>query len=135
MISQPNSVMAALTLNLLRMVTGWLFLAHGLQKVFGLLGRENPAELLTLTGAAGVLELVGGTMIVLGLFTRPTAFILSGQMAFAYFLRHFPSDPIWPILNRGELAALYCFLFLFLAFNGGGEFSLDGWMRRRSLKR
>ena len=124
--------MSGLTLNLLRIVSAWLFMAHGLQKVFGILGRDAPADLGTLSGVAGIFELVGGALLLVGFRTRTVAFILSGQMAVAYFLRHFPNDPIWPILNRGELAALYSFIFLFIAFNGGGEFSVDGWLRRRA---
>jgi putative oxidoreductase len=79
---------------------------------------------------AGLLELVGGLLLLLGLFTRPVAFLLSGLMAFAYFIGHAPRD-FWPIVNGGELAALYCFLFLYLAAAGGGPWSLDRWLRRR----
>jgi putative oxidoreductase len=75
-------------------------------------------------GLAGILELVGGALIIIGLFTRPVAFILAGEMAFAYFMAHFPNG-FWPIENRGEPAALFCFIFLFLAFNGAGPFSVD----------
>jgi putative oxidoreductase len=85
--------------------------------------------LLSLTGVAGLLELVGGALLLFGLFTRPVAFVLSGQMAVAYFLAHAPQG-FWPIANRGELAALYSFLFLYLAFAGGGEWSVDTLLRR-----
>ena len=97
----------------LRMVAGFLFMAHGTQKLFGApaAGPRDPVELLSLLGVAGVLETFGGLLLVLGLFTRPVAFLLSGEMAVAYFLRHQPQG-VWPILNRGELSALYCFLFL-----------------------
>ena len=120
-------------LNALRIVTGFLFFQHGLPKMFGILGRDAPAEFPTLIWWAGVLEVVGGTLIVLGLFTRPVAFVLAGEMAVAYFRMHAPQG-FWPILNGGELAALYCFVYLFLAANGGGAFSLDGLLaaRRRS---
>jgi putative oxidoreductase len=77
-----------------------------------------------------MLELVGGALMLVGLFTRPVAFVLSGLMAFAYFLAHAPHD-FWPIVNRGELAALYCFVFLYFAAAGGGPWSLDHWWRGR----
>lgn len=115
----------------LRVVAAFLFMAHGTQKLFGApaTGPRDPIELLSLMGAAGVLETFGGLLLLLGLFTRPVAFILSGQMAVAYFLRHQPQG-FWPILNRGELAALYCFLFLYLAAAGGGPWSVDARRRR-----
>jgi len=79
----------------------------------------------------GVIELVGGTLVMLGMFTSPVAFICSGQMAFAYFISHHPQN-VWPIMNRGELAALYCFVFLYIAARGAGPLSLDRllWKRR-----
>ena len=119
-----------IALNALRVVAGFLFLQHGLQKVFGLLGRDQVDNLMSLSGAAGILELVGGLLIILGLFTRPVAFILSGQMAFAYFYAHAPNG-FWPIINRGELAALYCFVWLFFSASGAGRCSLDGLMASR----
>ena len=79
---------------------------------------------------AGLLELGGGFLLLLGLFTRPVAFVLSGLMAFAYFIGHAPSG-FWPIVNRGELAALYCFVFVYLAAAGGGPWSLDRWVRHK----
>lgn len=117
-------------LNLLRIVAGFLFWAHGAQKLFGILGRDTPVEFFTLMGLAGILETVGGVLLVLGLFTRPVAFILSGQMAWAYFSVHAPQG-FWPIQNNGELAALYAFVFLYLAARGGGDFSIDGVIRLR----
>jgi putative oxidoreductase len=117
------------TLNLLRIVAGFLFLAHGAQKLFGVWGREA-VELAGLLGLAGVLEFFGGLLILLGLLTRPVAFVLAGQMAVAYWMAHGPKA-LMPIENGGELAALYCFVFLFLFANGGGSFSVDGWLRRR----
>jgi len=118
--------------SILRIVAGFLFMAHGTQKLFGMPAAEprDPVELLSLMGAAGVLETFGGLLLILGLCTRPVAFILSGQMAVAYFLRHQPQG-FWPILNGGERAALYSFLFLFLAGAGGGPWGLDEWWRRR----
>lgn len=112
-------------LNLLRIVAGFLFWQHGVQKLFGALGGEQISDFFGMMGLAGLLELVGGAMLVLGLFTRPVAFILSGEMAWAYFMTHAPQG-FWPIMNRGELAALYAFLFLYIALRGGGVFSVDG---------
>ena len=125
MMEQFNTI----SLNLMRIIAGFLFMPHGAQKLFGAFG-QNPAELVSLFGAAGVLEFFGGWAIMLGLFTRPVAFVLSGQMAVAYFTAHAPRD-FWPIQNGGELAAFYCFVFLFLSAHGGGEFSIDGLMRRK----
>ena len=119
-------------LSILRIIAGLLFLEHGTQKIFNFPPRPNPRayELLTLVpGLAGILELAGGILIVLGLFTRPVAFLLSGEMAFAYFKSHAPHG-FYPISreaggNGGELAILYCFLFLYFAFVGAGVWSLD----------
>jgi putative oxidoreductase len=107
---------------LLRIVAGLLFLFHGLQKLFGLYGGQT-VELLSLRGLAGLIELVGGAMIMIGLYTSPVAFIASGEMAFAYFMSHQP-QAFWPIQNRGELAALYCFVFLYISTRGSGPLSV-----------
>lgn len=118
-------------LSVLRIIAGFLFIAHGAQKLFGFLappGAQSPA-LMSQMGIGGVLEFFGGLLLILGLFTRPVAFILSGTMAVAYFQMHAPAG-FWPLQNRGELAVLYCFLFLFLAVAGGGEWSLDRLLRR-----
>ena len=115
-------------LGVLRIVTGLLFMQHGAQKLFGLLG-GNQVQLMSQMGIAGVLEFFGGLLIVLGLFTRIVAFVLSGQMATAYFTSHFPNG-FFPIENGGELAALFCFVFLYFATAGPGRFSLDGLLRR-----
>lgn len=115
--------------NLLRIMAGLLFMQHGAQKLFGWLDGRQVTDLASVTGAAGVLEFFGGALIALGLLTRPVAFILSGEMAVAYFWRHLPSG-FWPILNRGELAALFCFIFLFIAAHGPGTWSLDALIRR-----
>jgi putative oxidoreductase len=118
-------------LSLLRIVAAFTFMAHGMQKLLGFPVAAPPSfHLLSLTGLAGVLELFGGILLLLGLFTRPVAFILSGEMAFAYFLAHAPHG-FWPLVNRGELAVLYCFVFLYLAAAGGGVWSIDHWWRRR----
>jgi putative oxidoreductase len=113
-------------LSVFRIVLGLLFLAHGLVKLFGFPTGAQPGvvPLLSIFGLAGVLELVGGVAIMLGLFTRPVAFIMSGQMAVAYFMAH-ASQGFYPILNGGELAILYCFAFLYLAAAGAGPWSLD----------
>jgi putative oxidoreductase len=111
---------------LLRIVTALLFLQHGTAKLFGYphVAMFDKLTLLSVLGAGGVIELVGGLLLLLGLFTRPAAFILSGEMAVAYFGFH-ASAALWPILNKGELAALYCFVFLFFSVAGPGKFALD----------
>lgn len=118
------------TYNILRVATGLLFMQHGGQKLFGWLDGRQVNDLASVMGVAGVLEFFGGALIVLGLFTRPVAFILSSEMAVAYFWRHLPRG-LWPILNRGELAALFGFVFLFFAAHGPGSWSLDALRRRR----
>ncbi len=116
---------APLALSLLRAVTGLVFLQHGTQKLFALPPRAMPApELLSLAGTASLLELIGGTLIILGLFTRPVAFLLSGQMAVGYFLVHAPKSP-FPAVNGGDAAILFCFVFLYLVFAGPGPLSVD----------
>ena len=117
---------------LLRIVSGLLFLLHGLQKLFGMYG-GTAMPLMSQTGLAGIIELVGGVMIMIGLFASIAAFIASGEMAFAYFTVHAPKG-FWPIENGGELAALYCFVFLYIAARGSGIWSVDalrGGGRRR----
>jgi putative oxidoreductase len=113
--------------SVLRIVAAFTFSQHGWQKLFGVLGGLNggKAELLSLMGAAGVLETFGGALLLVGLFTRPAAFVLSGQMAVAYFLAHAPTSVLFPVLNGGEITVLYCFLFLWLAAAGAGPWSLD----------
>ena len=110
----------------LRIMTALLFLAHGAQKAFGfpVAYPFGPVQLLSLTGLAAVLELAGGILILLGLLTRPVAFVLSGMMAVAYFMAHAPRS-FFPIVNQGEPAILFAFVFLFLAAAGPGAFSLD----------
>ena len=118
-------------LSVLRMVAAALYIAHGTQKLFGVPGHpfHAPVFAVTLMFAAGVLETAGGILMFLGLFTRPVAFVLSGQMAVAFFTQHFPQGP-WPILNGGELAVLYCFLWLFFCAAGPGPISLDKLRKR-----
>jgi putative oxidoreductase len=118
-------------LSVLRIIAGFLFIAHGAQKLFGFLAPAGApsAPLMSMIGVAGALEFVGGLLLLVGLFTRPVAFILSGLMAVAYFMAHAPQG-FWPLQNKGELAVLYCFVFLFFAVAGGGEWSLDRLLRR-----
>jgi putative oxidoreductase len=113
-------------LSVLRIVAAFLFMAHGTQKLFGWPAKEpqETVELISMLGLAGVLETFGGLLLLLGLFTRPVAFVLAGEMAVAYFMAHAPQG-FWPLLNRGEPPVLYCFLFLYLAAVGGGPWSLD----------
>ena len=118
-------------LGLLRIITGFLFLQHGSAKLFGIpnIAMFDGLQLISLMGLAGILELVGGTLILIGLFTRPTAFVLSGQMAVAYFMAH-ASNGFLPILNQGELAVLYSFVFLYFSVAGAGAFSVDGMLKK-----
>ena len=109
---------------LLRIVAGFLFFQHGLPKLFGGFGRDQPVELMSQMGLAGLIEVIGGALIAVGLFTSPVAFIASGEMAVAYFQAHLPRG-FWPIMNGGELAALYCFVFLYFAAVGSGRWSVD----------
>lgn len=111
----------------LRVVAGLMFAVHGAQKVFGALGGQK-VPLASLFGLAGLIELVGGLLIAIGLFTSWAAFIASGEMAVAYFKVHFPQG-FWPVQNQGELAVLYCFVFLYMASRGGGRYSVDASMR------
>lgn len=108
---------------LLRVIAGLAFAQHGAQKLFGLLG-GNAVALASQRGLAGIIEFVGGIMIALGLFTSPIAFLASGEMAWAYFQAHAPRG-FWPIQNGGELAVLYCFIFLYLSAVGSGKLSID----------
>jgi putative oxidoreductase len=111
----------------MRVVAGVLFAFHGAQKLFGMFGGDE-VSLMTRLGAAGIIELAAGTVIAVGLFTVLAAFIASGEMAFAYFLSHAPRGG-WPIENAGELAVLYCFLFLYIASRGPGAIALDRFRR------
>lgn len=107
---------------LMRIIAGALFACHGAQKLFGVLGGTKQTE--TMMVAAGVIEFFGGILIAVGLFAGYVAFIASGQMAVAFFTRHYPAG-FWPIVNRGELAVLYCFVFLYIASRGSGILSID----------
>ena len=126
LIAQLNTLWAPRLLSVLRIITAFLFLQHGTAKLFGFphVAFFDELSLFSLIGFAGLLEVVGGLLLVLGLFTRPVAFILSGEMAFAYFIGHAPKGLI-PLLNGGEPAILFCFIFLYLAAAGGGAWSFD----------
>jgi putative oxidoreductase len=121
-------------LSAMRIVAGFLFMEHGLQKIFGLLGglggHGATAHFFSWPWAAGMIEVVGGPLILIGLFTQPVAFVLCGEMAVAYFWAHAPHG-FWPLVNHGELAVLYCFVFLFLTVAGGGPISADHLVRRK----
>ena len=117
---KPEDFALALT----RIVVGFLFACHGAQKLFGAFG-GHPMLHNPLLLTAGILEFAGGILIALGFFARPVAFLLSGEMAVAYFKAHFPGG-FWPILNHGELAVIYCFVFLYLSMRGAGSVSVDG---------
>jgi putative oxidoreductase len=106
-----------------RIVAGFLFMCHGLQKLFGVLGGEKVGNFASLSGAAGIIELVCGFLVMIGLFTSWAAFLASGTMAVAYFMAHQPGGTL-PIQNGGELAVVYCFLFLYIAARGAGPLSV-----------
>jgi putative oxidoreductase len=120
----PLARMAGPAYAAFRVVTGFLFAFHGAQKLFGAFGGQAQ-PLASMPGAAGVIELVCGLLVMVGLLTGVAAFIASGEMAVAYFLAHAPKG-LWPIQNGGELAALYCFAFLYIAARGAGMWSLGG---------
>ena len=119
-------------LGLLRIITGFLFLQHGTAKLMGMphIAMFDNLQIVSLMGLAGILELGGGLLILVGLYTRVTAFILSGMMAVAYFMAHAPHSFL-PILNQGELAIMFCFVFLYLSVAGGGAYSVDGLRSKR----
>jgi putative oxidoreductase len=121
-------------LAVLRIVTAYLFMLHGTAKLFGMPHQKvfDGLQVLSLAGVAGILEFAGGLLILIGLFTRPVAFILCGFMAVAYFMAHASQgNPLLPILNQGDLAVLFCFVFLYLVFAGAGPWSVDAARRRR----
>lgn len=117
-------------LSILRIVAALLFFAHGSAKLFGFPSEGFSPEFMSLPWIAGVLEVVGGGLLVVGLFTRPTAFVLSGLMAFAYWMAHAPKDA-YPLNNGGDAAILFCFVFLYIAVAGGGPWALDTLFRRK----
>jgi len=119
-------------LGILRLVVGYLYVQHGTSKLLHVphVAMFDQLQPLSLVGFAGMLEIVGGALILIGLFTRPVAFVLSGEMAVAYFSFHARQGPwLVPSLNQGELAVLYCFIFLFFSVAGGGSWGVDAWRR------
>jgi len=129
--SKALSAWAPRFLSILRIVAGVLFLEHGAQKLLGFPPTEHAPEFLSLIWFAGAIELVGGALVAAGAFTRPVAFILSGEMAFAYWMAHAPKS-VFPALNGGDAAILYCFVFLYLVFAGAGPWSVDALRGRIS---
>jgi len=125
-----ETVWAPRVLSILRIVSALLFFEHGSAKLFGFPPSNFSPEVMSLPWIAGVLEVVGGALLFLGLFTRPVAFILSGQMAVAYWMAHAPKS-FYPLLNGGDGAILFCIIFLYFVFAGGGSWSLDALMRRK----
>ena len=134
---QTKALQSGYVLSLLRVIIGFTFCCHGAQKLFGLFGGMGghgaKAHALSLLWYAGIIEFLGGLLIILGLFTRPVALILCGEMAVAYFKVHAPRG-FWPILNMGELAVVYCFLFLYFFAAGPGPLSLDSLVRRKPTR-
>src|ERR1700743_918595 len=132
--AKASSSSDSFALALLRIVAGFTFTLHGAQK-FGALGGlgRHAAAAYSMLWFAGVLEIIGGPLIILGLFTRPVAFILCGEMAVAYFTVHVPMGPfLFPLLNMGEITVLYCFFFLYLVIAGPGAVSLDAMLGRKA---
>jgi putative oxidoreductase len=124
----------ARALAILRVVTAYIFMLHGTAKLFGMPHQAmfDNLPILSLIGFAGILEFAGGLLLLIGLFTRPVAFVLCGFMAVAYFMAHASQgNPLLPILNQGDLAVLFCFVFLYFVFAGAGPWSVDAALRRR----
>ncbi len=117
-------------LSVLRIITGFLYMQHGTAKLFHFphVANFDNVQVMSLIGVAGILEVVGGLLVLIGLFTRPVAFILSGEMAVAYFMAHAPKAFL-PLLNGGELAVMFCFVFLYLSVAGAGVWSVDSYRR------
>lgn len=132
-ISASADALAPRVLSILRIATALTFIEHGTQKILNFPPSQQPMPFnpMSLMGLAGILELVGGVLILLGLFTRPVAFVLSGMMAVAYWMAHAP-EGTFPALNGGDAAILFCFIFLYLACAGGGPWSVDA-LRKRSV--
>jgi putative oxidoreductase len=127
-----DEVWTGRVLSVLRIVTALLFMEHGTSKIFGFPPSPFPVHsLMSLIGASAILEAVGGGLLVLGLFTRPVAFILCGEMAIAYFMAHAPHS-FFPLLNKGDSAIQFCFVFLYLVFAGPGPWSLDALLHKKA---
>jgi putative oxidoreductase len=121
---------APYVLSIVRIVVALLFFEHGTSRMLSLPAPQVMPEFLSLHWFAGAIEFVGGALLLVGLFTRTAALIMSGEMAFAYFLSHAPHS-LFPIVNRGDSAILYCFVFLYIAFAGGGPWTLDAMLHRK----
>ena len=130
--NELEAVWAPRALSILRIVAALIFFEHGTQKLLGFPPHESPPAVLSLSWIAGAFELVGGALLIVGLWTRPVAFVLAGEMAFAYWLAHAPQS-FFPVLNGGDAAVLYCFVFLYLVFAGPGVWSIDAMRGRKSL--
>jgi putative oxidoreductase len=121
-----------LALSGLRIIAGLMFMQHGTQKIFGFPAPAmGPFDIASQIGIGGVLELVGGALLIIGLFTRPVAFLMSGMMAVAYFQFHAASGGFFPLVNQGELAALYCWVFLYIFFAGPGSVAVDALLKKK----
>jgi len=128
----PGSV-SGIAFSLMRIVLAFLYLSHGLKWLFGAFG-GRPIPLTPLLMTAGVIEVIAGTLILMGLFTSWAAFIASGEMAAAYFIAHIPRGSIWPIQNGGEITVALCFAFLFIAAYGSGPISVDALLGRHGRR-
>jgi putative oxidoreductase len=131
-LSNTWSSYSPFVLSIMRIVVALLFFEHGLSKMFGFPQPIPSPALFSLSWFSGAIEFVGGGLLIIGLFSRASAFIMSGEMAFAYFISHAPHS-FFPIINRGDAAILYCFVFLYIAFAGGGPWSLDAKLSSRHV--
>ncbi|AWI50810.1 DoxX family protein, possible membrane protein [Actinobacillus minor 202] len=134
--NQAIEKLSPVILLLARVVIGYMFLLHGTAKFFefpmSMTGGNGSVPLFSIYGVGGIIEIVGGLFTILGLFTRPTAFLLAGQMAYAYFFMHMTADTIFdPLTNKGELAVMYCMAFLILLVTGAGKLSLDAKLNNK----
>ena len=122
-------------LSVLRIAAAYMFMLHGTAKLFGMphVDTFDGLQIFSIYGLAGILEAVGGLLLLLGLFTRPVAFILSGEMAVAYFMAHASTSPLFPLLNKGESAALFSFVFIYLAAAGGGAWAIDNRLNHTDI--
>ena len=130
--TETMAAWAPRALSVLRIITGLMIIEHGMAKLLGwpVVAAFANLKLFSLLGLAGTLELVGGALLIIGLFTQPVAFILSGEMAVAYFMVHAPRNFLFPLLNGGSLAIVYCFACLYLSTAGGGPWSVDATMKK-----
>ena len=129
--SQTFDRYAPYALSILRIIAALVFIEHGTSKLFGWPAPTPTPAMFSLYWCAAIIEIIGGILVLVGFCTRPAAFIMSGEMAFAYFLSHHPKS-LFPIVNGGDPAVLYCFVFLYLAFAGGGPWSIDAICRKRA---